>query len=165
MSAVIQGTADVGGKLSQREVSNTVDFCLNAFQHHDVEKTQEVQKKIEATEANNAATAETEVRVQEKASANPEGLTDEEMNILKTIRAREMLNLEEQLNIDSFGTDAINGFAPLVMRGNLSLVKVSPQSGRQSGKNDNSSFKAAKPHSNVKAWEDVSLGQDVKATA
>jgi hypothetical protein len=46
-TAVIQGTADVQGKLTQEEVSNTVDFCLNAFVPVDAAKRDAVLKRVE----------------------------------------------------------------------------------------------------------------------
>ena len=150
---VIQGTADTNGstgKLSQAELSNTVDFCLNAFQHTDPEKTQAVMKKVAAADATNsieaAATSvngagdgsevaadmpptKLEEKVQKKAEVDPEGLSPDELHILKTVRARQMLRTEDSMNIDNFSNDAINGYTPLISRGNLSLVKVSASSG------------------------------------
>ena len=144
MCLVIQGSADVNGnpgKLSQAELSNTVDFCLNAFQHTDPEKTQAVMKKVAAAGAMNsveaAATAANDAepaaevpsdkvveKVEKKAEVDPEGLSPDELRILKTVRARQMLRTEDSINIDNFSNDAINGYTPLISRGNLGLVKV-----------------------------------------
>ena len=121
---------------------------MNAFRPADNKKVAEVQKKLQTAETAKQiekavstiptyeslptpVTAETEANVQEKANSDPSGLTPEELGILKTIRAREMLNLEEQLNIDSFGSDAINGYAGFLKRGSLSLYKVDQRGGRQ----------------------------------
>lgn len=48
--SVIQGTADVsgaGGKLTQGELDNTLDFCLKAFEHHSAESHEAVIQKLE----------------------------------------------------------------------------------------------------------------------
>ena len=137
-SSVIQGTADVTGKLSQEEVSNTVEFCLNAFEHHAPEKQAAVMKKMEmgmlASNASNVAApanvadSKTEAAVEEKAVVDPEGLSPDEMKILNTIRARQMLRREDTLSIDNFTNDAINGYIPVVARGDLGLEKVVPKS-------------------------------------
>lgn len=116
---IIQGTADVGGKLTQNELSKTIDFCLNAFQHTAPEERDAVIKKIEAQESE----AKKESDLEAKAQVDPDGLSPEEMKVLKTIRARQMLRTEDVINIDSFGTDTIDGFAPRIKRGELGLKK------------------------------------------
>lgn len=128
---IIQGTADVSGKLSQEEVSRTVDFCLNAFEHHAPEKQAAVLKKMETAMLveNVAAPADlaktkTDEQIEKKAMVDPEGLSEDEMRILNTIRARQMLRREDTLNIANFTNDAINGYVPVVQRGTLGLVKI-----------------------------------------
>ena len=126
------------GKLSQEEVSNTVEFCLNAFEHHAPDKQAAVMKKMEtAMLASNASNVEapanvcdtkTEAAIEEKAVVDPEGLSPDEMKILNTIRARQMLRREDTLSIDNFTNDAINGYIPVVARGTLGLHKVLPKS-------------------------------------
>ncbi len=74
------------------------------------------------------STAQTEAKLQEKAKVDPEGLSPEELRMLKTIRARQMLRTEDSMNLNNFGTDAIDGWAPLISRGTLSLVKVAASS-------------------------------------
>ena len=63
-------------------------------------------------------------KIKDKAEVDPEALSPEELNILNTIRAREMMDMRGQLNIDSFGTDSINGYSPLLKTGTLTLVDV-----------------------------------------
>ncbi|KAL8734599.1 MAG: hypothetical protein Q9181_003151 [Wetmoreana brouardii] len=128
---IIQGTADVGGKLNQEELSNTVDFCLNAFEHHDAGKHEALLKKLESSTVQTGVEAAVtpddaakETRIQEKAEVDPEGLSPDELRILKTIRARQMLRTEDAMNIDNFATDAIDGFAPIIKRGALTLMHV-----------------------------------------
>ena len=124
----------MSGKLSQEEVSKTVDFCLKAFEHHAPEKHEAVLKKMEtAMLANNVeaptapATTTAEAKVEKKAIADPEGLSPDEMRILNTIRARQMMRREDTLNIDNFGKDAINGWVPLMKRGSLGLQRAGAQ--------------------------------------
>lgn len=122
----------MNGKLSQEELSNTVDFCLNAFEHHAPEKHQAVLKKMETAVFNDGAqnapslsvTTEKEAKVQEKVIVDPEGLSPDELKILNTIRARQMLRVQDTMSIKSFTSDAINGLAPLVQRGSLGLHKA-----------------------------------------
>lgn len=122
----------MNGKLSQEELSNTVDFCLNAFEHHAPEKHQAVLKKMETAVFNDGAqnapslavTSEKEAKVQEKVIVDPEGLSPDEVKILNTIRARQMLRVQDTMSIKSFTTDTINGLSPLVQRGSLGLRKA-----------------------------------------
>ena len=147
VSSVIQGTADVGGKLSQNELSDTVDFCLNAFEQHDAEKHEAVLKKLEASQLQNGvsdANIANEARIEKKADVDPEGLSPDELSILKTIRARQMLRNEDGMNIDNFASDAIDGYASVVKRRALTLVKVgaraAPKLGNKLGIESNMEF-------------------------
>src|SRR5271169_1620392 len=112
---VIQGTADVNGKLTQAEVSKTLDFCLNAFQDVAPEVREAVLQKVDGIDPN------TKENGKFKAS-----LTEEEQCVLKSIRAKQMLRTEDILHIDNFSADAIDGFAPKLKRGSLGLVKAMP---------------------------------------
>lgn len=75
-----------------------------------------------------SVSAQQEVSIQQKAEKDPEGLSPEELKILNTLRAREMLRSEDVLNVDNFSTDAIDGLRPLVKRGMLTLVESSATS-------------------------------------
>lgn len=44
--------------------------------------------------------------------------------MLRTIRARQILRTEDFMNIDNFSQDAVDGFVPRLIRGNLGLAKV-----------------------------------------
>ena len=121
----------MNGKLSQEELNNTVDFCLNAFDQHAPEKHAAVLKKMETAVLNNGdevpaalSNTKTESKVEQKAIVDPEGLSPDEMKILKSIRARQMLRAEDTMSIDSFSSDAIDGWAPRVKRGSLGLSKA-----------------------------------------
>ena len=49
-------------------------------------------------------------------------LTPEQLRILHTIRARQMLRPDDMLNIDSIGSDIIDGLSPNLVTGQLGLV-------------------------------------------
>ncbi|KAK6078053.1 hypothetical protein SCUP234_06427 [Seiridium cupressi] len=49
-------------------------------------------------------------------------LSPEQIRIMHTIRARQMLQTEDLLNIDNFGTDIIDGLSPNLVRGALGLA-------------------------------------------
>ncbi|KAK3201631.1 hypothetical protein GRF29_164g15576 [Pseudopithomyces chartarum] len=106
---IIQGTADadVGGKLTQSEVTNTVNFCLNAFDQTAPEDADRVMKKLESLEGD--------------AKVNLEKFDAEELKILNHIRARQMLRIEDQFHVDNFAKDAIAGYVPNLKRGSLGL--------------------------------------------
>lgn len=134
----------MSGKLSQAEISKTVEFCLSAFEHHAPEKHEAVLKKMEtAILASNVEapasvpTTVTEAKIQEKVIADPEGLSPDEVRILNTIRARQMLRREDTLNIDSFSNDSIDGWIPVVKRGSLGLQKAGIKTIPESPATDN----------------------------
>ena len=117
---IIQGTADADtkGKLTQSEISKTVEFCFRAFAHVSFEKKEALVKKLKtlghdadaSDEANSMALEEIEKQ-----------LTPEEQQILVTLKARRMVRPEDSLNIENFLLDSIDGLAPRMERGNLGL--------------------------------------------
>lgn len=113
---VIQGLADadVGGKLTDAKVSETVGFCLNAFNSITPAQRQAVLDKVQRVKANPDAETKEDL----------EKLDEEELKILQTIRARQMLRTEDTLHIDNFSQDAIDGYAPRLKHGALGLKKV-----------------------------------------
>ena len=54
-----------------------------------------------------------------------EKLTEDEVNILTNIRAKQMLRMEDSVNLKHFGSDAINGLAPNLVTGKLGLLEKS----------------------------------------
>lgn len=106
---VIQGTADTNtAKLSKGEIADTLDFCLNAFQPTDPTVRNAVLEKVDGSN---------------KSDDSKEQLSDNELKVLKSIRARQMLRTEDTINIDNFSVDAIDGMVPVLNRGALGLVK------------------------------------------
>lgn len=107
-TTVIQGNADVSGsKLTQGELNDTVDFCLHAYEHHDMEKT----KKVHAELAKSG-------------NKDPTGLDEDEMKILRSIRARQLIRSDDFLNNDNFGIDTIDGYRPQIKKGGLTILKA-----------------------------------------
>ncbi|TAQ85368.1 hypothetical protein B7494_g6309 [Chlorociboria aeruginascens] len=120
---IIQGTADVSTKLSQAELSKTLDFCTNAFEPTLPEERAAVMEKLGTS---GTTKVETDEKVKEKSEAFQANLTAEEERVMKHIRARQMMRTEDTLNIASFSTDIIDGYASRLERGNLGLVKIVP---------------------------------------
>ena len=116
---VIQGTADVGHKLSQDEVSKTLDFCSMAFAKTGREQQQTVMQKLKDHKIK-LDTAQDDL----KADDGLKGiLTEDEMKVMAAMRAREMVRHKDLMNIDSFNTDVIDGLAANLQRGSLGLTK------------------------------------------
>lgn len=101
---------------------------MNAFHPVKPEERQAVQKKIE------------EALGGDSKNQNPqelsEKLTEDEIRVLHSIRARRMLRTEDTLNLNNFRKDVIGGFMPNVERGSLGLVKVSSQVHAENGEDD-----------------------------
>lgn len=113
---VIQGLADadVGGKLTHARVSDTVNFCLNAYNQITPQDRNAVLDKLASVRADPSKETREDL----------EKLTEDELTILRTIRARQIIRTEDTLNIDHFSEDAIDGFMPRLKRGELGLARV-----------------------------------------
>jgi hypothetical protein len=121
---IIQGTADsdIGGKLTedsiikltQGEVTKTVDFCLAAFDQTPTDQIDAVQKKLAGMKQDPSAPV--------AKKEDLEKFTEDELKILNHIRARQMLRMEDSVNIDNFGRDAIDGLVPSLKKGDLTLL-------------------------------------------
>ncbi|MCJ1430268.1 hypothetical protein MMC29_008185 [Sticta canariensis] len=123
---IIQGASDINGKLSQEEVSKTIDFCVKAFQPTDEEERKSVLKKLEAVgleQDNSVGNADEPKKTVEMQKAN---LTENEMHILNTIRARQILRPEDMFSIDNFAADIIDDKRINLERGSLGLAKATP---------------------------------------
>ncbi|RMZ75371.1 hypothetical protein DV737_g5306, partial [Chaetothyriales sp. CBS 132003] len=121
---IIQGTADVtNAKLTQEELCNTIDFCLNAFKHNAPEDVETVMKKIAANKEGAEEQLQQGIDTTAKALLDSEGLTEQELQVVKGIMAKKMLQRGNLINVDSFGTDLVDGYAPRLKRGELGLRK------------------------------------------
>ena len=101
---VIQGLADadVGGKLTQKLVEQTVEFCCHAFDDIATGPREMLPRKVAA---NHVETKE-----------DLERLDEDERAILRTIRARQILRAEDTMNINNFSQEAVDGLVPRLIR-------------------------------------------------
>lgn len=106
----------MGGKLTQDLVSKSVDFCLHAFDDVTPEAHKAVLDKINS------------VRVEggKETKGDLEMLSEDELRVLRTIRARQILSAQEAVNMDGFSQGVIDGLAPQLVRGSLGLRRVDP---------------------------------------
>lgn len=105
----------MGGKLTQGFVTKSVEFCLHAFDDIAPEDRQVVLAKLDSVKAD-ANKAETTEDLRK--------LNEDELIMLRTIRARQALRTEDMMNIDNFSHEAVDGFSPRLIRGRLGLAKV-----------------------------------------
>ncbi|ORY71356.1 uncharacterized protein BCR38DRAFT_8691 [Pseudomassariella vexata] len=117
---IIQGQvdADARGKLSQAEISKTVEFCFKAFAHVSFEEKEALIAKLKQLGLDGDAYDESN---RAALDAIEKKLTAEEQSILKTLKGRRMVRPEDSLNIDNFTLDSIDGLAPRLERGRLGL--------------------------------------------
>ncbi|KAJ5834675.1 FAD/NAD(P)-binding domain-containing protein [Penicillium robsamsonii] len=105
---VIQGTVEVGGRLTKEEVARSVDFCTKVI------------AKVEEGGCLSTLALEEDNRGSELGAAAPAGAsrTDDRVNaaIMKIVRIHRVLDLK------NFSADVINGMAPSMDRGHLGLV-------------------------------------------
>jgi len=126
---VIQGQADVqDSKVTPSELSEMVKFCFT--QGHVMVDPKEKQDLIDKiyTMAGMGEDSGKELTDEEfgKAAAQLENtLAPEQLEVLRTIRARRMLHLDDWCDIHNIGTDVIDGFCPSLVTGQLGLVKPS----------------------------------------
>jgi hypothetical protein len=122
--SVIQGTVDVKSRLTESEISETIDFCYRAFIPIPPEQKDAVLEKMEKLGLNDD-TLDSKTKGELESS-----MSTEEIRIMNSIRARQMLRSEDTINIDTFSTDTIGGLTANLERGKLGLVK--PVSGDKS---------------------------------
>lgn len=117
---VIQGQvdADAKGKLTQAEISKTVEFCFRAFAHVSFEEKEALVNKLKKLGLDGDAHDEKNRKALEELEKK---LTPEEQSILTTLKGRRMVRPEDSLNIDNFTLDSVDGLAPRLERGNLGL--------------------------------------------
>ncbi|CBF79147.1 uncharacterized protein ANIA_10884 [Aspergillus nidulans FGSC A4] len=117
---IIQGQADADakGKLTQAEISKTVEFCFRAFAHVSFEQKEALVQKLKSLGHDGDAYDENNRKALEEIEKQ---LTPEEQTILKTLKGRRMVRPEDSLNIDNFTLDSIDGLAPRLEKGKLGL--------------------------------------------
>ena len=122
--AVNQGTSDINAKLSQEEISETVDFCCKVFQPAEQEKEKSALKKLEAVgfeQDDSAGNADKPRQTVEMLEAT---LTEDETRIVNTIRARQMIRAEDAMHIENLVADIVDGRRINLEHGSLGLAKA-----------------------------------------
>ncbi len=105
----------MGGKLTQGFVTKSVEFCLHAFDDITPEDRNAVLAKLDSVKADTN---------KPETSEDLRKLNEDELIMLRTIRARQMMRTEDFMNIDNFSQDVVDGLAPRLIRGRLGLAKV-----------------------------------------
>ena len=113
---VIQGTADadVSNNHTKKEVASSVKFALSTFKDATPEQQKIVIQKVKA-----AGHEPTEL----------EKLTEDELQVLNNIVSRQFALTKEDKNLDSFATDVIDGWTPVLKQGSLGLVRKEASNG------------------------------------
>lgn len=116
--AVIQGQvdADARGKLTQAEVSKTVEFYFKACAHVSYEESGALIKKLKRLGIDGDACDKNNRKALDEIEKK---LTPEEQSVLKTLKAHRMVRPKDSLNINNFTLDSIDGLAPRLERGQL----------------------------------------------
>lgn len=118
---VIQGTVDVDKTLTQAEIAQTINFCVNAFQNAGREEQDALMNKIKSvSETKNGEETDVVKKLKESLSAD-------ERRTLNTIQARQIIRSEDTMNIDNFTVDVIDGMVPNLKRGSLGLLRYVPK--------------------------------------
>lgn len=88
---------------------------MKAFAPVDAAKRDAVMKRVEDLKISGTAKDPKELEAY---------LSPEEMHILNTVRAREMVRSEDTVNIDTFTSDIIDGRAVSMVHGSLGLISA-----------------------------------------
>ncbi|KAL8794417.1 MAG: hypothetical protein Q9195_003004 [Heterodermia aff. obscurata] len=118
-SPIIQGTVDSTSTVSHDELSQTIDFCAHGFDAVRPEQRAAVLQKLDSA-LQNGASHENIIQ------AMRDSLDLEEQRVMDYIRARQILRTEDSMHIDNFTTDVIDGLAPRLERGHLTLERAVP---------------------------------------
>ncbi|CAF9915736.1 MAG: hypothetical protein HETSPECPRED_002570 [Heterodermia speciosa] len=121
---VIQGTSDVSN-ITEEELAKTIDFCSNAWDGVKPQARAAVLQKMQSV-VDDARDSEADESLEARLEAMKENLSVEEQRVMNYIRARQALRTEDSMHIDNFSTDVINGLAPNMRRGQLTLIKAVP---------------------------------------
>ena len=97
---------------------------MQAFRPVTDEATkQKVLQKLETARIEQGDEAGSTAKPNEAAQKLEATLTEDEIGILNTIRAREMLRIDDSLNTDNLAADVIDGRRINLVHGDLGLVK------------------------------------------
>ncbi|KAI0887888.1 FAD/NAD(P)-binding domain-containing protein [Annulohypoxylon maeteangense] len=124
---IIQGTVDIdattNAKLTQSEISKTVEFCFRSFADVPQEKKDALMEKLKGYGLDGSVDDDKAAKTIEDIK---EALTPEESQILDILRGRRMVRAEDSINLVNFTQDVINGLRPNMIHGNLGLIKATP---------------------------------------
>lgn len=95
---------------------------------------QKIQRAVDHYTTNNTNTNTTNNNIATQRTPDAEAifekvkrdLTDEEVKVMNYIRARQLLRTEDTMHLEHFSTDVIDGLAPVVERGRLTLTEAVP---------------------------------------
>ena len=133
---VIQGTSDIS-PITQTELSQTIDFCSNAFDGVKPQaQTAVLQKMQSVVNAAPPSSGPQDPTLQARLEALKESLSGEEQRAVDFVRARQVLRTEDTMQIGHFSTDVINGLVPDLRRGHLTLMKAVSPSALRGGSGD-----------------------------
>ncbi|KAL8687328.1 MAG: hypothetical protein Q9224_005186 [Gallowayella concinna] len=121
---VIQGTADSTSTISHDKLTQTIDFCANAWGSVQSEERTTMLRRIATTCSIRPGTAISQDRHRESLEMMKKNLDPEDRRVLDLVLARHTLRMDDSTNINSFTTDIVNGLKPILERGNLTLSKV-----------------------------------------
>ena len=124
---VIQGSADISCGVPQAELSETIRFCANAWDGTKPDARASILEKIRRA-IDSISGPPSEEDHQAKIEAMKSNLSEEEKRVLDYVRARQLLRTEDSMHIENFSTDVIDGLAPYVHRGHLTLRTAEPMS-------------------------------------
>ena len=117
---VIQGTVDVGSKISQSELTEVLNFCAAAFDHTQPEEKEHILRKFAFNRVNMIGD-----NLRKSADEYEDSHSLEELRVLTHIRARDAMDTRTTFDLDNFSTDIINGMRVNLQRGELGLIHVS----------------------------------------
>ena len=113
--------------VSQNELSETIAFCANAWDGVHPGQRAAILQKIQRAVDDSASKDSSDDRNPEAIlEVVQQALSEEEVRVMKYIRARQLLRTEDTMHIEYFSTDVIDGLAPHVQRGCLTLRKAVP---------------------------------------
>lgn len=120
---VIQGTADAeqSDKTIQEKAANSVDFALGVLHKSSPEQQKAVLEKVRK--------AAHELEELEK-------LTPDELEVLQNLREKQLKFIKGEKNLANFSHDAIEGFTPNLVTGNLGLTRIKSESMNGNGEKE-----------------------------
>ncbi|KAF4627991.1 hypothetical protein G7Y89_g10163 [Cudoniella acicularis] len=133
---VIQGSVDVSGNLSHAEVMRTLNFCMGALASRNApgkEALLENMRSLTMSDPGDMTDEEYSQAISEVETV----LTAEQLDMLNSIRKRQVLLPDDIINLDSTGFDVIDGLSANLITGQLGLVEPKMLRQARVGSTDN----------------------------